>query len=154
MASNITINTNKKYDYGKNIPFKWGYYDKQMEDMVKEFQTKYKVAGGADGKIGKNTLVKMLSIVNDLGNKEIPDYGKLEWSKKEIDKLRKKVEEHFKNKTSTDNVKNPEITKEQVEESIQYQRDTIVQNMNRANNNIKFTPEDVQDIQIETEIKK
>lgn len=148
------LNTNNKYDYGKNVTFKWGYYDKQTEDMVKEFQTKYKVAGGADGKLGKNTLVKMQSIVNGLGNKEIPDYGKLDWSKKEIDKLRKIVEDHFKNKTSTDNVKNPEITKEDVEESIQYQKDTIVSNLNRANNNIRFNPEDIKAIEIETEIKK
>ena len=26
------LNTNNKYDYGKNVTFKWGYYDKQTED--------------------------------------------------------------------------------------------------------------------------
>jgi len=147
------LNTNTKYDYGKNIPFKWGYYDKQTEDMVKEFQKKYGLL--SDGDAGRNTFTKMLSIVKGLGEKQIPNYNKLNWSPKEIESLRKKVEEELK----ADSLKmgeneNSNVTKEQVEQSIKEQKDSIVNSLEKANNSITFNDDDLKMIKVEAQTDK
>jgi peptidoglycan hydrolase-like protein with peptidoglycan-binding domain len=50
-------------DYGQTIQFKWGYYNKDTENMVKEFQKQYNLV--VDGIAGKNTFKKIKNLVEN-----------------------------------------------------------------------------------------
>ena len=141
-------NTGVNNSYGKNIPFNWGYYDKQTEDMVKEFQKKYGLS--VDGKVGPNTFIKMKSLIDGLGDKDIPDYVKLSWTEKEVEKLRGDVQKLIEQDSlKSDGSEN--VTKEEVERMIQQQKDSIVESIDRANENFTYDEDDIFVIKKETD---
>jgi len=129
-------------DYGQTIQFKWGYYNKDTENMVKEFQKQYNLV--VDGIAGKNTFKKIKNLVENLGDKSIPDYTKFSWTTKEIEKLRKEVIEKLK---STQDKSQENLTEEQVQESFNQQKDSIANSWRKADEYL--TPYlDIDDLEI------
>jgi hypothetical protein len=141
-------NSNYKMDYGIKKDFKWGYYDKQTENMVREFQKKYGLT--VDGVAGENTFKKIKELVEKLGDKTIPDYTGFSWSPKEIENLRKKMIDKLKSIQEQNQI---DVSEEQIQESFENQKNKIVEDLENANKNINtdFSDEDLKDLQIEIE---
>jgi hypothetical protein len=110
--------------------------------MVKEFQKQYNLV--VDGIAGKNTFKKIKNLVENLGDKSIPDYTNFSWTTKEIEKLRIKVIEKLK---STQDKSQENLTEEQVQESFNQQKDSIANSWRNADEYL--TPYlDVDDLEI------
>lgn len=136
---------NYKFEYGKNVGFNWGYYDKQTVDMVKEFQKKYGLS--VDGVIGNQSLQKMLEIVKNLGDKKIPNYNNVKWSSKEIETLRNKAIEEIKKDMELNKT---EIPPQEVGPTILEQKQQIINSLTNANESMEFTDDDLKAISLET----
>jgi len=133
------INTNKKYDYGKNIPFKWGYYDNQTKEMIKEYQKAKNLT--VDGVCGVNTLNRMLVSINNV-KKEIPNYGNVNLSPEEILKIRNKtIEEMNKLKTKWESISEETIIKE-----LDKQKDSIQKKTEDEIEKLEFTEDQLVEI--------
>ena len=119
--------------------------------MVEEFQKKYLGKDSADGVAGKNTLTKMLSLVEGLGEKQIKNYTDISWDAKEIEQLRKKAIEEIKKDMTEEEKETADITPQQVTKTITEQKNEIVNRLNEANKNLEFSEEDIESIDAETE---
>ncbi len=140
---------NYKMDYGVQKDFKWGYYDKQTENMVKEFQKKYNLS--VDGVAGENTFKKIKQLVESLGDKSIPDYSKFSWDPKEIEKLRKKMIEKLRTFQQENKI---DVSEEQIQESYDNEKTKIVEDLENANERINtdFSDENLKELQNQIEI--
>jgi peptidoglycan hydrolase-like protein with peptidoglycan-binding domain len=124
--------TKKKYSYGDiDIIFKWGFYDENTTNMIKEFQKKYNLF--VDGIAGKQVFEKMKKLVDGIPkNKKMPEYFEFDWSEKELKKLRDDFKEYLKRKF-------PEginVTPEEINDAIMNQKQQIVDSTDMHLNSI------------------
>jgi peptidoglycan hydrolase-like protein with peptidoglycan-binding domain len=122
-----------------NIEFKWGYYDDKTEKVIREYQKAKNLL--VDGSCGVNTLNRMLVSINNV-KKEIPNYGNVNLSPEEIQKIRNKtIEEMNKLKAKWES-----ISEENVKIELEKQTDSIQKKTEDEIKKLEFTEDQLVEI--------
>jgi len=152
-SSQLPVTGNKKLDSEKvgelmnvktpitkkrkvKVNFKYGYYDVGTKKLIEMYQKDRNLK--SDGVCGENTLKRMLKSINQV-SKTIPNYNNVDLSPKEIEGIRKKtIDELKKLKDQYDSV-----SKEQLEKSLDEQKDKLKNDVLEQIEGIEFTDEDI-----------
>jgi len=118
------------YLYGQ-IGFNWGTYDKFTEDMIKEFQKRYKLKT-VDGIFGSETAKKMLELLNGGKLSGIKEYSnEILTSKDEIETLKKRANERAKEIQENRTSEEKEIIKGMHETNVEEKKKDILNKMDQ-----------------------
>lgn len=145
--------TSTKSPTGKIIELDPFFYDENTKLIVEAFQKDNNLQA-KDGMIGPESLKKLKSMVESLGEKQIPKYPgfNLGWSQKQIDKMKAELKKRVEDQDKKDKL-NEVVPPTLIESTIVNQKDSIKNDFdNRIKEIPEFTDDDVK--LLNNELKK